>query len=207
MDIPYETSFQDLNYTEVLLRDLSFIGDDDWAAARGSGYAAAAEGTNMSQYLSFQGYVLNGTSRKIRQHVHRTFALNDSRPGGILPIMPSFDNWTRVEAIQQGLTAEVNCKAMPSSHPDIRINQTSGGGITEVSLCCKCTSGSTAHFSFGSLLSTEHVSGIPSPFASFFTLGGPSLAFTICPISNADNVISMTSIPLLSPMIVLTKVT
>ena len=115
----------------------------NWAAAWDSGYAAATEGTNMSQYLSFYGYVLNGTSRKIRQHVRRTFVLNISYPGGILPITPTFDNWTRVEAIQQGLTAEVNCTQMAASDPYIHINQTAvTPEITEVFFCCNCTSAS-----------------------------------------------------------------
>jgi hypothetical protein len=98
-----------------------------------------------TQYLSFNHYVLNGTSpSKIRQHVHRSFALNNSRPGGISPIVPTFDNWTRIEAIQQGLTVDVHCKATRSSDPYIRLNKTSvGHGITEVSLCCNCTSRST----------------------------------------------------------------
>ena len=81
---------------------------------------------------------------KIGQHARRTFALNDSRPGGISPITPTFDNWTSVDAIQQGLTAEVNCTATPGSDPYLRINSTTvARGISEVALCCNCTSGST----------------------------------------------------------------
>ena len=81
---------------------------------------------------------------KIRQLTRRTFALNDSHPGGILPITPTFDNWTRIEAIQQGLTVEVNCTETSDSDPYIRINQTTvADGIFEVALCCNCTSVST----------------------------------------------------------------
>ena len=82
---------------------------------------------------------------KIRQYTRRTLALNDSRPGGILPIVPTFDNWTRIEAIQQGLTAEVNCTATSDSDPYISVNQTVvGHGIFQVDLCCNCTSGTNS---------------------------------------------------------------
>ena len=78
---------------------------------------------------------------EIRRHARRTFALNGSRPGGILPITPTFDNWTRIEAIQQGLTAEVNCIATSDSDPHLRINHTTmADRIFEVTLCCNCTS-------------------------------------------------------------------
>ena len=55
---------------------------------------------------------------------------------------PTFDNWTRVEAMQQGLTAEVNCTVTPASDPNISIHwQTfAAAGITAFSLCCNCTS-------------------------------------------------------------------
>ena len=36
-----------------------------WASEWDSSYVAATEGTNVTQYISFNGYVLNGTSRKI----------------------------------------------------------------------------------------------------------------------------------------------
>ena len=49
----------------------------DWATGWDSGYAAATEGTNMTQFLSFNGYVLNGTTRKIKQHVQTNFSLNN----------------------------------------------------------------------------------------------------------------------------------
>jgi hypothetical protein len=126
-----------------------------WASEWGSGYVAATEGTNKTQYLSLNGYVLNGTSRKISHHAHRTFALNNSRPGGIAPIIPTFDNWTRIEAMQQGVTADVNCTATPASDPYSIINQTTLApgiiinqiiiepGIIKVSSCCNCTSGNT----------------------------------------------------------------
>ena len=115
-----------------------------WASEWDSGYVAATQGTNMTQYLSLNGYVLNGTSRKINYHVHRTFALNNSCPGGIVPIMPTFDNWTRIEAIQQGLTAEVNCTPTPASDPYFLMNETTiAPGIIKVSSCCNCTSGNT----------------------------------------------------------------
>ena len=98
------------------------------------------EGTNMSQYLSFYPYVLSGTSRKIRQHLQRTFGLN-SHTGGISPIIPTFDNWTRVEAIQPGLTADVNCTQTPASDPYIHMNQTVVvPGMDRVFSCCNCTS-------------------------------------------------------------------
>ena len=159
----------------------------------------------MTQYLSFNGYVLNGTSRKIRQHVHRTFALSNSHPGGISPIIPTFDNWTRVEAIQQGLTAEVNCKATPTD-PNIRTQQSVvAHGIIEVSLCCNCSSGSTdSDGACWPLLvrifaSTDplliHVSDYP-PLV-YGDRREPYLAFTKCPLGNADNVISTTFIILL----------
>ena len=81
---------------------------------------------------------------KIRQQTRRTFALNDSHPGGILPITPTFDNWTRIEAIQQGFTAEVNCAATSDSDPHIHINQTTvSDKIFEIASCCNCTSVST----------------------------------------------------------------
>ena len=115
-----------------------------WASEWDSGYAAATEGANVTQYISFNDYVLNGTSRKISHHIQRTFALNNSRPGSILPIIPIFDNWTRIEAIQQGLTAEVDCTVTPASDPYFLINQTTvTPGIIEVSSCCNCTSGNT----------------------------------------------------------------
>ena len=55
---------------------------------------------------------------------------------------PTFDNWTRVEAIQQGLTAEVNCTVTSASDPNISIHwQTfAAAGIAAISLCCNCTS-------------------------------------------------------------------
>ena len=94
-----------------------------------------------SQYLSSNGFVLNRTSGKIRQHVQRTFGLNNSHPGGIVPFIPTFDNWTRVEAIQQGITAEVNCTQTPASDPYIHITQTAvTPEIREVFFCCNCTS-------------------------------------------------------------------
>jgi hypothetical protein len=97
---------------------------------------------NLSLYLAI--FSMELLVSKIKQHIRRTFVLNDSRPGGILPITPTFDNWTRVEAIQQGLTAEVNCTATSDSDPYIRINQTTvAPGIFEVTLCCNCTFVST----------------------------------------------------------------
>jgi hypothetical protein len=75
-DIPYQTFFLDFNYTSLLYSDMDVTVTDqsNWAQEWDSGYAAATEGTNMSsQYISVDGYVLNGTSRKIRQHVQRTF--------------------------------------------------------------------------------------------------------------------------------------
>ena len=115
-----------------------------WASEWDSGYAAATEGTNVTQYLSVNDYVFNGTSRKISHHVQRTFALNNSRPGGIAPIAATFDNWTRMETIQQGLTAEVDCAATPASDPYFFINQTViAPGILEVSSCCNCSSANT----------------------------------------------------------------
>ncbi|KAF8726409.1 hypothetical protein AX14_007909 [Amanita brunnescens Koide BX004] len=146
-DIPYPTSFQDFNYTAPY-NVLSVA--KKWAQAWESGYAAAKNSeTNMTSF--FYGYVLNGTSR------------------GISPIAPTFDNWTRVEAIQQGITAEVNCKVTPASDPDIRVSQTTvADGIMKVTLCCACPS-------------MEHV---------VVYKGTPYLAFTSCPISDTDNVIT-----------------
>ena len=64
--------------------------------------------------------------------------------GGILPHSPTFDNWTRAEAMQQGLTAEVHCTATPADDPYIRIRRTTvAHDVEEVSLCCNCTSGRT----------------------------------------------------------------
>jgi hypothetical protein len=71
------------------------------------------------------------------------YGLNNSHPGGISPIMPTFGNWTKVEAIQQGFTAEVNCTQTPASDPHIHINQTAVAlDISEVFFCCNCTSAS-----------------------------------------------------------------
>jgi hypothetical protein len=143
MDIPYQTVFLDFNYTSLVHTAATGVAPAaGWAPAWESGFAAAMERTNMSsQYLSFNGFILNGTSRKIRQHVQITFGLNNSHPGGIVPFIPTFNNWTRVEAIQQGLTAEVNCTQTPASDPYIRINQTAvTPKITEVFFCCNCTS-------------------------------------------------------------------
>ncbi|KAF8731269.1 hypothetical protein AX14_004970 [Amanita brunnescens Koide BX004] len=162
-DIPYQTSFQDLDYAHTVpVKDYTFVFDMNWAPAWDNGYAAATEGTNMTQFLSFYGYVLNGTSR------------------GIFPITPTFDNWTRVEAIQQGLTADVSCRATPASDPRIRIQETAvTPGINQVSFCCNCTSASTNYTGF---LSRPLVYE-PGAF--------PYLAFTICPISNADSDITV----------------
>ena len=64
MDIPYQTSFHDINYTDALVKDFTTSEvARNWAPTWDSGYVAATEGTNMSvQYLSFHDYVLNGTS-------------------------------------------------------------------------------------------------------------------------------------------------
>ena len=144
MDIPYRTFFLDFNSTNpsLLSTNTEFEFETGWASAWDSGYTAAMEGTNMSQYLLFYPYVLNGTSRKIRQHVQRTFGLN-THPGGISPIVPTFDNWTRVEAIQPGVTADVNCTQTSPSDPYIHINQTAAvPGMNRVFSCCNCTSAS-----------------------------------------------------------------
>ncbi|KAF8334392.1 hypothetical protein F5887DRAFT_1079747 [Amanita rubescens] len=63
-DIPYQTSFQDINYTDALVKDFATSEvARNWAPTWVSGYVAATEGTNMSmQYLSFHDYVLNRTS-------------------------------------------------------------------------------------------------------------------------------------------------
>ena len=140
-DISYQTPFQDYNYTDVLLKDFgSGFDGGNWAPEWDSGYAAATEGTNMTQFISFNGYVLNGTCRKTRPPLLRILTLHNSRLGGVFPLMPpKFDNWTRVEAVQQGLTAEVNCAAAPAFDPD---KTDLGRGIIKVSLCCNCTSDS-----------------------------------------------------------------
>ena len=39
-------------------------GFGDWTTEWNSGYIAITEGTNMTQSLPLNGYVLNGTSRK-----------------------------------------------------------------------------------------------------------------------------------------------
>ena len=140
---------------------------------------------------------------KIRRHTRRTFALNDSHPGGILPIAPTFDNWTRIEAMQQGFTAEVNCAATSDSDPHIRIKQTNvADGIFEVALCCNCTSVSTSTISH---LDICFLLNDVSDYRSSLVYGfGGYLASTTCPMSIEDNVISVLSIPLLSLMILLT---
>ena len=204
-DIPYQTSFQDLNYTET---DLELYFETLWATSFNSGYAAVTEGTNLTEYISFNGYVFNGTSRKIRQDIHRTAALNNSRPGGISPIVPTFDNWTRIEAIQQGATAEVHCTAAPASDPYVRLNRTNvAHGITEISFCCNCTAAGVARvgvagwpFRLDLCFLLKHISDLILPLLAYNIEGLLEmyyLLFTICPISKADNVISMPSIPLL----------
>ena len=108
-----------------------------------------------------------------------------------MPITPTFDNWTRVEAIQQGLTAEVNCTETSGSDPFIRIQHAAvAPGMLKVALCCNCTSGGLKEVS-----DTQSIVYGP----------GGYLASTICPISNEDKVISTLSILLLSLMISLTQ--
>jgi hypothetical protein len=54
-----------MNYTDLLVGNgIVTTSDPNPDADWDSGYMAATEGTNMTQYLSLYGYVLNGTSRK-----------------------------------------------------------------------------------------------------------------------------------------------
>ncbi|KAF8694692.1 hypothetical protein AX14_001935 [Amanita brunnescens Koide BX004] len=157
-DIPYQTSFQDFNYADAdaIYHGGSELGSMDWATAWQSGYAAAMNSkTNMTLYPSFFGYIFNGTCR------------------GILPITPTFDNWTKVEAIQQGLTAEVNCEATPASDPDFRIHQTAmENGMVEIYLCCGCPGGTDIEVYSSELVVFDEARYV---------------AFTTCSISDADN--------------------
>lgn len=145
MDVPFQTPFQDVTYTDILAPYFPPGFDPDWTPAWDSGYAAATEGTNMTQYLPLLDQIFNGTTRKIMQHVHRAFTLNKSHPGGTFPVPTGVlsDDWTRIEAIQQGLTADVNCIETPADDPYIQVNTATSDGIHYVFLCCNCTSGRT----------------------------------------------------------------
>ena len=119
-------------------------------------------------------------------------SLNNPRLVGVLPtnIYNVYDNnWTRVEAIQQGLTADVNCTNTPDSDSDIRLNQTiMADGIMKISSCCNCTLGE------GSPILV-----LPQADPEEWNY----LTFAVCPISDADDIISMKSIPLCSFVFVL----
>ena len=132
------------------------------AEASDSGIATARERFNTTTYLSLYGNVFNGTSsREMKRHDQKKYGSYDFLPGGITPITDKFNNWTRVEAIQQGFTADVNCAVTQAvSDPVFRVNQTTiASVITRIYLCCNCTSINTEGegwlFSLGSLLSTE----------------------------------------------------
>ncbi|KAF8623983.1 hypothetical protein AX15_006100 [Amanita polypyramis BW_CC] len=105
--------------------------------------------------------------------VHNAFQVN-STTWGILPFPSPYQSpypqWTRINAIQQGTTAEVSCKAMSKSDPAVSpFNKTLGEGYSLFTLCCNCTS--------------DDNSGLGPPII-LYTTAYRYLAFASCPYRN-----------------------
>ena len=124
-----------------------------------SGLAAAQEvATNVTQLLPHSNHILNGTSREIWKHLNLV-AFTESVPhvGGILPITDlvyHLNNWTTIETLQQGLTADVSCREPSKSDPALSATKRATRYIfiskyEEITLSCGGNSSSDINQSMG----------------------------------------------------------
>ena len=83
---------------------------------------------NTTQLLPYSNNIINGTSREIRKHPSPV-VFTKRLSGGILPI-PDLafysNNWTKIEVVQQGLSADVSCETITNPDPAFSVIKRTG---------------------------------------------------------------------------------
>ncbi|KAF8623853.1 hypothetical protein AX15_006172 [Amanita polypyramis BW_CC] len=167
-----EVKFEDGNFSEPIYAGSTLILDTSKNQIETliSGYDAARQSLGLPASFAHNGFEFNGST------------------WGILPLpsvyASSYSEWTSIEAVQQGSTANVTCSPIARGDPAIQAaRQTStisGSSVIQTHLCCNCTSGDTSGQGYDYLFYGFPDAGHPRQTTLY-------IVFTVCPYIGNTN--------------------